>query len=57
MNEDKDRLVMVHTLHEIHDHVELLRVLEGVVETDDERMTHIRQDVALGLGALDLHRR
>ena len=41
-------------LHEVHDHVELLTRLEGVVQTHDEGVAHVGQDRALRLRALHL---
>ena len=35
----------------VQDEVELSLGLEGVVQLDDERVLHLRQDVALHLGA------
>jgi hypothetical protein len=41
-------------LHEVHDHVELLRGLEGVVQAHDERVPHVGKDRALRLRPLHL---
>jgi len=42
------------TLNEIHDHVQILRVLEGSPQSDQERMLDLLQHPPLVVGMLDL---
>ena len=44
----------IYYLHEVHDHVELLRGLEGIVQTHNEGMAHVGQNRTLRLRALHL---